>query len=196
MNIKKLFKLTSTSETHLSKTASITRFLATLFFGVLFITLTSQIVIPLPWTPVPITGQTFGVILMAVTLGAFSSTSVMLSYFGLGLFGLPIMAAGKSLLLVGPTTGYIVGMIFAAYLVGRLKDSGFAKSFSSVFLISFISGLLILAFGAFGLSFFIPKEAVMTAGVYPFLFGDFVKSIAVAAIYSATHRQGTNEHRL
>src|SRR4051812_12271756 len=85
--------------------------LAALFGGVLLLSLLAQVAIPLPWTPVPITGQTFGVALVALSWGRKRALSAFLAYLAVGAFGLPVFAAGKSGLMMGPTFGYLVGMM-------------------------------------------------------------------------------------
>src|SRR2546430_522948 len=83
----------------------------------------AHIAIPLPFTPVPITGQTFAVLLSGAVLGARLGTASMLLYVTEGAVGLPVFAAAK-----GPTTyGYLAGFVAAALIVGWLADLGWTK---------------------------------------------------------------------
>src|SRR5207245_1138915 len=83
----------------------------------------AHIAIPLPFTPVPITGQTFAVLLSGAVLGARLGTASMLLYITEGAVGLPVFAAAK-----GPTTyGYLAGFVAAALIVGWLGDIGLAQ---------------------------------------------------------------------
>ncbi|MEO0336495.1 MAG: biotin transporter BioY, partial [Pseudomonadota bacterium] len=97
--------------------------------GILGLSVLAQIAVPLPWTPVPITGQTFGVALIALLWGRTHGLAVFAGYLSLAFVGAPVLAAGKSGLLLGPTFGYLVGMCAAVYLVGGLAESGVAKGF-------------------------------------------------------------------
>lgn len=152
--------------------------------GIALISLLAQVIIPLPWTPVPITGQTFGVTLVALSWGRKRALAVILSYLALGGLGLPIFAAAKSGLLMGPTLGYLVGMIFSSMVVGYLADKGFTRSFGRSLVAAFSGSLLVFTFGVIGLSFFLPAEMLLTAGVLPFIPGDIIKN-TLAAYLSA-----------
>lgn len=165
-------------------------FLSPLFVvpaGVIALALLSQIAVPLPGTPVPLTGQTFGVLLFALLFGANLSAVTVATYFGLGLAGLPIMANAQSLALIGPTSGYLVGMIAAVYIIGLLADRGLAKTTFGAFLLGLFGSAIILFVGAIGLRFFIPANAVIAAGVLPFIVGDVVKSAVAALIVTSLH---------
>lgn len=149
--------------------------------GVLALSLLAQMTISLPWTPVPITGQTFGVALIALLWGKKRGTATVLSYLFLGGMGLPIFAMGKSGFSLGPTFGYLVGMLVAAYLMGSLADRGWTKKFFLSYLTVLLGSLVIFSFGVFGLSFFIPRENLLVAGVLPFLPGDLIKTLLASS---------------
>lgn len=84
----------------------------------------SQISIPLPFSPVPITLQTFAVFLTGAVLGSRKGAVTLLVYVFLGLFGIPVFSQGKSGLpvLVGPTGGYIWGFILAVFIIGKIIE--------------------------------------------------------------------------
>src|SRR3979411_2002616 len=92
--------------------------------------LLAQIVIPLPFTPVPITGQTFGVLLGGMAIGWRRGILGMLLYTALGLAGLPGVAGGHGGLEIAgaPSFGYILGFVAAALTVGRLAERGFDRN--------------------------------------------------------------------
>ncbi|MEK6554185.1 MAG: biotin transporter BioY [Bdellovibrionota bacterium] len=165
-----------------SSLTNVVKSLITVSIGVVAMALLSQVAIPLPGTPVPLTGQTFGVVLIALLMGSTLGSLTLVSYFTLGLFGAPIMAMGKSLTVIGPTSGYLVGMVLAAYIVGAISDRGFGRTFWSAFTVSFFAGAFIIFTGALGLRFFMPDSTVLAAGVIPFIVGDVIKSLAVAVI--------------
>lgn len=148
-----------------------------ILLGVLCLSLLAQITIPLPWTPVPITGQTFGVALIALILGRKRATATIFSYLALGTIGLPLFAMGKSGFSIGPTTGYLVGMAVATYWMGTLSDWGWTQTWWRSYLAAFSGSLIVFLCGAIGLSFFIPSRDLWSAGVLPFLPGDFLKTL-------------------
>lgn len=152
--------------------------------GILTLSLLAQIAIPLPWTPVPITGQTLGVTLLALLWGQKRATSVFISYFLLGSIGLPIFAMGKSGFLMGPTMGYLVGMLASSFVVGYLADRGWSQKFSTALAASYFGSIFVFAFGVWGLSFFMPTHLLLFSGVLPFLIGDAIKNTIAAVIAS------------
>ncbi len=153
-----------------------------IFSGVFLMSLLAQVTIPLPFTPVPITGQTFGVSLTALLWGRNRGCITLASYLALGALGLPVFAMGKSGLFLGPTTGYLIGMFFASYAMGALADLGWTKSFSKTWLAAFCGSIITFAFGLFGLAFFIPKQQLLMAGLIPFLPGDIIKTLFASAL--------------
>src|SRR6186997_3063281 len=98
------------------------RDLVLILLGALFIAALAQVEIPLPFTPVPITGQTFGVLLVGAALGSKRGAASLTSYLGLGTLGLPFFAGGAHGLniLMGATGGYLIGFVIAAYVIGLL----------------------------------------------------------------------------
>jgi biotin transport system substrate-specific component len=152
--------------------------------GVSMLALLAQIKISLPWTPVPITGQTFGVALLALLWGSRLSFATFATYLGLGFIGAPIFAGGMSGLLIGPTFGYLAGMFIASGVVGVLSDKGWGRSFWRGLAAAYIGSLIIFSCGILVLSFFIPKSQLLIAGVLPFLPGDLIKNILAAMLVS------------
>lgn len=162
--------------------------------SILGLSLLAQITIPLPWTPVPITGQTFGVILTALICGRKRAMASILSYLTLGAIGLPIFAMGKSGLSIGPTTGYLIGMAVASFCVGFLSDLGWTQSWWKSYLASALGSIIIFTFGVIGLSLFIPTKELLMAGVVPFLPGDFIKTWLASFTAFKIH-QTTTQHK-
>ncbi len=162
--------------------------------GVSFITLLTRLVIHLPWTPVPITGQTFGVALMALIFGRNRAAAVIGGYLAIGALGAPIFAGsigGASALAVGPTLGYLIGMLLAAPVVGALADLGATKSFFRAFGAAVCGSVIIFTCGLIGLAHFLPQASlatILTAGLWPFLAGDFVKNITAASLATRISR--------
>ena len=158
--------------------------IAAVLGGVILMSLLAQVRIVLPWTPVPITGQTFGVAVLALLWGSRLSLVTFATYLFFGAIGAPIFAGGISGLTVGPTLGYLGGMLIASIVVGRLSDRGWANHFKTALGASYIGSMIIFSCGVFGLSFYIPKDQLFIAGVLPFLPGDLIKNILAAAIAS------------
>lgn len=152
------------------------------FCGVIFLSLLAQLSLPLPWTPVPITGQTFGVTVMALLMGRRLGIATMIAYVLLGGLGLPIFAKASSGFLLGPTFGYLMGMIFSALVIGSLADKGFTRSFKGALLASYAGSVFVFGFGCIGLSFFVPKGQIFYLGVAPFLLGDFIKNTTASLL--------------
>ena len=144
--------------------------------GVAFLSIMSQILIPLPYTPVPISLGTFGVTLMALLYGRKLGTATILSYVAAGSLGAPIFAGGKAGSLFSPTGGYILGYIAATIILGYLADKGVTKSYVKTILSLMLSSAIILTLGSLVLSLFVPGKNAFTIGVLPFLPGDALKS--------------------
>jgi biotin transport system substrate-specific component len=158
------------------------------FLGIILLSALAQVAIPLPWTPVPITGQTFAVAFISLSWGRKQAISILLGYLALGALGFPIFAAGKSGLSLGPTLGYLIGMLAASFVVGGMADKGFSRSFWRAWLAATTGSIFIFSFGLIGLSFFIPKAAILSAGLWPFLPGDILKNILAATLVWRVHK--------
>lgn len=143
----------------------------------------SYISINLPFSPVPITGQTFGVLLIAMALGRVRGTGVVLAYLLEGAVGLPVFAGGSAGLakFIGPTGGYLAGFLVAAYVVGYLADKGWDRKYLSSIMAMTLGTVLIFVFGLSWLAYFVPSNALLAAGLYPFVPGALIK-IALASV--------------
>ena len=161
------------------RTAPWLRDLILITVGALFVAALAQVKIPLPFTPVPITGQTFAVLLVGAALGSARGASSLILYTAMGAVGLPFFAGGGSGLtvLTGPTLGYLVGFIVAAYVIGLLAERGLERSMRTSIVPFLVGTIIIYVLGAgwlaIGLNLGLQKALV--AGVYPFLIGDAIK---------------------
>lgn len=152
--------------------------------GSLLVAGMAQVRIPLPFTPVPITGQTFAVLLVGAALGSRRGAASLALYLLLGLSGLPFFAGGAHGLaaLAGPTGGYLVGFVAATWLVGLLAARGLDRRIPSA-LLAFLAGeLVIYLFGVAWLSIYLGFAHAIAAGFLPFLVGDAIK-LAAAALF-------------
>jgi biotin transport system substrate-specific component len=152
--------------------------------GVLWLALLAQVKVALPWTPVPITGQTFGVAVLALTFGSRLSMVSFLTYLLVGFAGAPVFAGLQAGLSWGPTMGYLVGMFFSAQAIGFLSDRGWGRSFGKALAACYLGSLLTFGFGLLVLSQFVPSQALLAAGLIPFLPGDLLKNLIAATIVS------------
>jgi len=149
-----------------------------------FTGLAAQVAIPLPFTPVPVTGQTFAVLLGAAALGWQRAFLGMGLYLAAGLAGVPWFTqwSGGADTLSSPSFGYIVGFVVAAALVGRLAASGLDRTPPLAVLTMIAGNLVVYAFGLPWLmaSVHVGLAKALDLGVTPFLGGDALK-IALAA---------------
>ena len=145
--------------------------------GALAIALCSQIVIPLWFTPVPLTGQTFGVLLIAFLLGSELAVWSVGAYLSIGAMGLPVFAelTGGWARIAGPTGGYLIGFVLAAYLVGSLAERGWDRRVVSCCAAMLLGELVIYLPGLLWLGRFVPADKLLAMGLYPFIPGDLIK---------------------
>ena len=151
--------------------------------GIIFLSIMSQLIIPLYFTPVPISLGSFGVMLIALLYGRKLGTATVLSYVVAGSLGAPVFAGFKAGSLFSPTGGYILGYIAAALILGFLSDKGIAKSYVKTFLSLLLASAVILVLGALVLILFVPSKNIFMIGVLPFLPGDMLKVVAAALLF-------------
>ena len=141
--------------------------------------LMAQIEIPLPYTPVPLTGQTFAVLLSGAVLGCRRGFMSQAAYLAMGAAGMPVFAGGAStaLPLLGPTGGYLWSFPIAAGLLGWLVERGAGRHPWKMAVSLVGCDALILACGAAWLGglFAVPARQEWLLGFYPFLVGDTLK---------------------
>lgn len=159
--------------------------------GSLLVALSAQVAIPLSWTPVPITGQTFGVLLIGFLLGARRGALCLALYVAEGTLGLPFFAQGGSGLawLRGATAGYLVGFIVAAALTGSLAERGWDRRFDRTFAAMLLGNAVIYAFGLPWLARFVGWDKIWLAGLVPFLPGDLLKALLAMALLPSVWRR-------
>lgn len=134
--------------------------------------------------PVPITGQTFAVLLTGALLGSRRGALSQLSYLAIGATGIPYWFAlggppGIARLL-GPTGGYLIGFVAAAFVVGWLAERGWDRKIWLAIPAMLAGNIVIYVFGLLRLAQFVPQEALLQTGLYPFIIGDAIKLVAAA----------------
>ena len=160
--------------------------------GALLVAAAAQVRIPLPFTPVPITGQTFGVALVGASLGSRRGALSMALYAVLGAIGLPFYAGGESGVdyAFGATFGYLVGFVASAAVIGALAERQTDRRPLTAFLSVQAGSLLIFTFGVLGLMLtqgYSLGEAA-ARGWLPFIPGDLVKTALAAGLLPGAWR--------
>lgn len=157
--------------------------LASLFTALIIIA--GFIIIPLPFSPVPLTGQTFAIMLVGMLFGTKLVIMSTGTYVLLGAIGLPVFSGfrGGLPVLLGPSGGYIVGFIVGAVVISLLKGNG--KNIYRVLFAGFIGGVIVIhAMGvpwlALQLSMDIKQAALI--GSVPYLIGDGIKLVLAALL--------------
>ena len=159
-----------------------------ILLGALFVAALAQVEIPLPFTPVPITGQTFGVLLVGAALGSKRGALSLASYLAVGGIGLPFFAGGAHgwNIVLGATGGYLIGFVIAAYVVGLLAERGLERSVRTSIIPFFVGTLIIYICGVAWLAIVLGSlSKALAAGFIPFLLGDAIKLAAAAIVLPA-----------
>lgn len=157
--------------------------------GAALVALAAQVSIPLPFTPVPITGQTFAVLLVGASLGAPLGVASLVLYSLVGVAGAPVYAEqeGGWETFMGPTGGYLIGFVLAAGVTGYLAQRQWDRRFSSSVTAMLTGSVLIYACGLPWLAAEIDSglEGTLEAGLYPFVVGDVIKLYLAGALLPA-----------
>ncbi len=161
--------------------------LGLMLLGTALMGLAAQIRIPLPWTPVPITGQTFGALALGATLGAEAGAGSVLLYLLLGTAGVPWFATAGSgwAYLAGPTAGYLAGFVLAAMAIGYCYERfSWTHRLSGLMALMLVADLLIFGCGLLWLGHVsgIWGFGLLSLGLLPFIPGELVKIPAAAAV--------------
>ena len=154
--------------------------------SVAFLGLMANIRIPL-W-PVPITMQTFGVFLIAFFFGYKKGFLAILAYILAGLLGIGVFAGYKSgfAVFLGPTAGYIIGLLFMVLVVGLMIEKGYGRSKTSVLFCMLVGEVILYIFGLTGLWLYLGNVSfikVLMLGFVPFIIGDILKIMGAVALF-------------
>ena len=163
------------------------RSIALVVGGAVFVGLTAQVAIPLPFTPVPLTLQTFSVLLGGAALGSVRGALSMALYLLAGVAGVPWFANQQSGWAFA-SFGYIVGFVAAAWLVGRLAERGADRRVVPTIGMMALGNVVIYVFGVAGLMLLadLPFSTALAKGVLPFLIGDVIKILLAAGLLPGT----------
>lgn len=149
--------------------------------------LLAQAEVRLPWTPVPATLQPLAVFLIGAALGSRRAALAMLLYLVEGAVGLPFFAGGAAgpAHLAGPTGGYLLGFVPAAFAIGRCAERGWDRTPWGALAAMAVGSVVLFACGLAQLAAFVPRGQVLAAGLWPFLAGDVLKMLVAAGILPA-----------
>jgi len=153
--------------------------------GTFFIAALAQIAIPVPGSPVPVTGQTLAVYLIGTTYGARLGFATFSTYLLAGIAGAPVFAPAATqglARLTGATGGYLIGMLIAVLVLGALADRKADQKFKTSFPALIFGSVIVFAFGLIWLnvSLNLTWAQTISAGLTPFIFGEVIK-IAITA---------------
>jgi biotin transport system substrate-specific component len=177
---------------------------ALLMIGFALLTaLAAQIRFHIPGTPVPVTGQTFAVLLAGAALGSRAGAGSQLIYWLMGAAGLPVFAqqSGGWEAATGATFGYLFGFIVAAWVVGALAERGKDRKIVTAMPAFLVGNLVIYAFGIPWLMYSVPSietvGAALAVGFMPFIAFDFAKivlaGLALPTAWKTTGRRTTDD---
>ena len=154
--------------------------------GTLFVALSALVQIPLPFTPVPLSLQTFAVLLTGAALGSRRGAASMALYLLAGVAGVPWFAAHHSGWAFA-SFGYVAGFVAAAWLAGRLAERGADRQVLKTAGLMVAGNAVVYAFGVSGLMAFTGMGVgdALAKGVLPFLVGDVIKIAVAAAVLPA-----------
>ena len=156
----------------------------------------AQVEIPLAWSPVPISGQTFAVALVGAALGPARGAVALIAYLLVGL-GAPVYAGGAygAEVWAGPTVGYLLGFVGSAAIVGALAGRGALRRWWLAWLAFEAGSLCVFTAGTVGLMARLELGLIpaLQVGVLPFLPGDLLKSAVGAGLASAAWRRLAGE---
>ena len=161
--------------------------------GAAFVGVAAQVVVPLPFTPVPLTGQTFAVLLTAAALGMWRGIAAMSLYAVAGVAGVPWFAGASTAIKGGALVvsfGYVLGFVAAAALVGCLAQRGATRTAPRTAGLMVLGNAVIYTFGALWLAaaLSVPLTNAISLGVTPFLIGDALKVALAAGLFPLAWR--------
>jgi biotin transport system substrate-specific component len=151
----------------------------------IFIALSAQIAFNVPFSPVPVTGQTLAVILTGALLGSRGGSLAIIAYLLEGISGFPVFAQGQFgiIHLYGPTGGYLIGFIPAAFLCGFLVETGWGRSYLTSLGMMTLGTIIIFICGLTWLKILLGNENVLLIGFYPYITGALIKIILATILY-------------
>lgn len=151
--------------------------------GSCILTLTAYVSLPLPFSLVPLTLQTLGIAILAITLGSKKGSLAVICYLVQATMGLPVLAGGNinPLWMIGPRVGYLIGFVVACWLIGKLLERETHPSWIKNFCYIACGEACILILGVSFLAVYIGPMNAITTGLIPFLPGALIKTATAAS---------------
>ena len=170
--------------------------------GVLGLAALAQIAIPVPGSPVPVTGQTLGVLILGTAYGSTLGFTTFALYILAGIAGAPVFADGGHGLdrIVGATGGYLIGMLVATFVLGQLARFRLDQKFLTALPSMLIGTVITFSFGLVWLYQFTPEGQepwswTIEKGLAPFIVGEVLKiaiaGTALPAIWRVVNRKNS-----
>lgn len=171
-------------------TSAFARDLMLVLGGALVLSLLAQLELRLPFSLITITGQTAGVLLVGAALGGKRALSSVGLYLLAGLCGAPVLAGWSfgPTHFAGPSGGYLIGFLPAAFVVGALVERGFDRTFGRCAFALACGAAIVLLCGAAWLARFVGLEQAIATGVLPFVLVDALKIALVALAMPALRK--------
>lgn len=151
--------------------------------GSIFLALLSQFAVYLPFTPVPISMQTFGILLLVLLQGKTKSMASITLYLAQATAGLPVLVGGEvnPLWFIAPRAGYLFGFVACAWLAGTMLERGRSSFLWTLFSLT-CGHIITLLLGMAWLAIFLGWENSFIVGVAPFIPGTILKTLAAACL--------------
>lgn len=155
-----------------------------------FLALCSQISIPLFFSPIPMTLQTFAVLLIGASMGCRKGSLAVLGYFAQIAVGLPVLSGGHAnpLVFFSPKAGYILGFILQAYTMGWVVEKQFFPPAKALIFGGLLACTIQMTAGVCVFAQFVGWRSALPMGLYPFVVGEVLKVMAVPATLGFSHR--------
>ncbi len=156
----------------------------TMLVATAVLAISAQIAFNIPFSPVPVTAQTFAVLLVGAAFGPIRGGAVILMYLAEGISGLPVFANGGfgAAYLIGPTGGYLMSFVPAAVTVGYLAERGWDRKLWTTFAAMTLGTAIILLGGTSWLALTTQRTDILAIALFPFIPGAFVKIVAAAGL--------------
>lgn len=172
---------------------------AVILGGSAFLAIMAQIVIHVPGSPVPITGQTLGALLLGTAYGTTLGLSTFATYLIVGIAGAPIFASGGHgfVRLTSATGGYLIGMLLATLITGLLADRKWDRKISTSVFTMLIGEIAIFSSGLIWLHHVtaLTWAKTFSAGFYPFVPGEIIKIVIASTALPLAWRLVPSRHR-
>ena len=156
----------------------------TMLSATIVLAISAQFAFAIPFSPIPVTGQTFIVLLVGAVFGPVRGGAVIMMYLAEGISGLPVFANGGfgPAYLIGPTGGYLISFVPAAVVVGYLAERGWDRMLATTFAAMALGTAIILLGGASWLAMTTQRTDILAIALYPFLPGAVIKIVAAAGL--------------